>query len=59
MKTSSLIPLFIGLAIGNFGYQFAGPENWQLAFDRTFFQGGALFAVAVIHFMNKEGWIAV
>lgn len=35
-----------GLAVTNFGFQwFTGKRNWQLAFDRSYFQWGALATV--------------
>jgi len=40
--------LFIGLSIGNFGYQFVNKKDYNAAFERSFFQAVALVAVFLL-----------
>jgi hypothetical protein len=41
----SLLAAFLGLALGNFIYQYFSKQNYTVALDRSFFQGIALFAI--------------
>lgn len=41
---SKLLSVFVGLVIGNFGFQLIGPHHWLAAWDRSFFQAAALIA---------------
>lgn len=47
------LAIFIGLAIANVGYQFVGDGNMNEAFQRTWFQGTALFCY---YLMDKFVW---
>jgi hypothetical protein len=41
---------FIGLAAGNFILAFIGLTNFDVAFERSFFQALALFAFAIVSY---------
>jgi hypothetical protein len=49
------IVVFLGVAIANFGFQtfLVDVANYKIAFDRTFFQGAALFAVYVFQITER------
>lgn len=40
----SFLAIWIGLTIGNVLYQVFASHNWMQATERSFFQGGAIFA---------------
>ena len=44
---ATMLAVFIGLVLGNFGYQLINAHKWMVAWDRTFFQGLALVAVLI------------
>lgn len=43
----NLIGLLLGFTIGNFAAQFFGACHYEVALERTFFQGMALLAVYI------------
>ena len=51
-----LLMLFIALSLGNIAYQllFNATPNYQVAFERSFFQGGALLLAFVSGLTSKE-----
>jgi hypothetical protein len=42
---STLFGMWIGISAGNYLYQAANQELWMRAFERSYFQGAALFCV--------------
>ena len=48
MNAATLVALFIGLAIANFGFQMVMGQHWGMAADRSFFQAVALLAAYFI-----------
>jgi len=52
MNKLYLIPLWLGLALGNFTQQAFANQNWQQAIERSWFQLIALFCIFIIHIIR-------
>lgn len=51
-----LVVIWIGLVLSNYIFQYFMLEpNWDDAFERSFFQGSALFIVYVISLLKHGG----
>lgn len=47
------ITCFTGLLAGNYIFQYFTYQNYEIAFDRTFFQAFALIAIYLIDMVDK------
>jgi peroxiredoxin len=56
MRILTILIIFAGMATGNFTYQcwFMDIPDYKVAFDRTFFQGVAIFILAVSGMFDKR-----
>jgi hypothetical protein len=52
MSATALIALAVCLSAGNVVYQAATDQQWMVAFERSYFQCAALFAVALVQWLS-------
>ena len=47
-------PLVIGIVLGNYLYQYFGPQDWAAAFDHSYFQLFAVGAVLLVQYWDRR-----